>query len=357
MSRTIGANLATHLATRTHTRVKMLRLDLADGTAIGVTDHDRVLNFDLADGAIDYDPETGILPSAIALSEGFDADNFEVTGPIGDTVTLVAVLGGRFNRATVRLFEVNWNALADGAAELIKGYVASARVAGGRFIFEIRSDVDRFNQDIGSVITPYCEHDLGDAGCGYPVRPGLWQAATGVAVRGDWDAKVGDVVRPSTFTGFDYECTTAGTTGGSEPTWPTTLGGTVNDNGVVWTAISAAAFPAVASAGGGALTFAVDAFPVATVDGQFAYGTVEFLTGDLAGIRKMDIQGYTASTRTLEMLEPLPAAPAAGDTLMIRRGCLRTRVACRDTWRNTRNARAFFDVPGTDQVLKYPVPG
>lgn len=47
-----------------------------------------------------------------------------------------------------------------------------------------------------------------------------------------------DLVRPtglSTFTGYVYKCTTAGTSGGSEPTWPTTSEGTVVDGTVTWT--------------------------------------------------------------------------------------------------------------------------
>tara|TARA_B100000424_G_scaffold160326_2_gene122801 strand:- start:72 stop:914 length:843 start_codon:yes stop_codon:yes gene_type:complete len=36
--------------------------------------------------------------------------------------------------------------------------------------------------------------------------------------------------------GMVFECTTAGTTGSSEPTFPTTAGNTVTDNNVVWTA-------------------------------------------------------------------------------------------------------------------------
>ena len=46
---------------------------------------------------------------------------------------------------------------------------------------------------------------------------------------------VGAIVTPTTPNGHYYRCTTAGTTGGTEPTWTTTLYGTVTDNTVVWT--------------------------------------------------------------------------------------------------------------------------
>lgn len=43
-------------------------------------------------------------------------------------------------------------------------------------------------------------------------------------------------VVPTTANGYYYKCTTGGTTDGTtEPTWPTTIGATVSDNGVVWT--------------------------------------------------------------------------------------------------------------------------
>ena len=59
-----------------------------------------------------------------------------------------------------------------------------------------------------------------------------WAASTGFAV--------GDVRRATTSqnSGLVFECTTAGTSGSSEPSWPTDIGSTITDNTVVWTAIS-----------------------------------------------------------------------------------------------------------------------
>lgn len=45
---------------------------------------------------------------------------------------------------------------------------------------------------------------------------------------------VGDTRRPSASNGYLYKCVVAGTSGGTGPTWPTTIGLTVVDGGVTW---------------------------------------------------------------------------------------------------------------------------
>ena len=54
-----------------------------------------------------------------------------------------------------------------------------------------------------------------------------WQSNT--------DYSLGTIVRPTTPNDHVYECTTAGTSGTTEPVWPTTEGATVQDGSVVWT--------------------------------------------------------------------------------------------------------------------------
>lgn len=160
--RTVSAGLASHLKGTSHTRCGMLLLDLQDGTRIGITDHDKNLDFDLGDGLVTYDAGTGILTSNVSLSCGLNADNHEVKGPIGSTITLDGIRGGRFNRARARLFQVNWKSLSDGAIKLMAGKVAEMRAEGGQFVMEIRSDVDRYNSTVGRVITDQCDADFAD---------------------------------------------------------------------------------------------------------------------------------------------------------------------------------------------------
>jgi uncharacterized phage protein (TIGR02218 family) len=262
----------------------MLLLDLKDGTSIGITDHDKDIDFDIGDGIVTYGSGTGILASNVAMSCGLDADNYEVTGPIADIVTLDAIVGGRFNRARVRLFEVNWKQLSAGAIKLLAGNVTEARVEGGKFVLEIRSDVDRYNQTVGRVITDQCDADFAD----------------------------------------QIQCFATATE----------IVGTV-------TAVTDAMRFTVSFSGSYANDF-------------FNKGTVEFLTGDLAGTDKIEIEDWT-SAGAITLFAPAVESPAIGDTMTIRDGCGKSRADC-----IAHNAiewfRGYPEVPGR-RALMPAIPG
>lgn len=284
MSRTLSAALALHLSGNAHSRCYMLLLRLRDGSSIGITDHDKDIAFDLGDGLVTYGARTGILPSDIVLATGLEPDNCEISGPIADVVTAEAVLGGRFDRATARLFMVNWKNLTAGAIKLLSGNVSEARLEGGRFVFEIRSEVDRFNQTVGRTITNNCDADHGDARCGRVP-----------------ESTVGTVTAVSSALGF-----------------------TVSYSG----------------------SFA---------DGYFDAGTVEALTGSLAGTLPVEVFSWTAAGAVV-LFVPLAGDVTIGDTFNIVRGCGKARTDCMAR-NNIINFRGYPEVPGSDQVLRVQVPG
>lgn len=164
MTRTIGGTLTSHIATGRTKLARCVRLDLVDGTSLGFSDHDQDLSVNLGDGSLVYVADDGMAPSAIAHSVGLDSDSTEIRGPIGPAVTAVMVLGGRLDRATVRVFDVKWDATAN-FLRLLKGKVTQSRIEAGEFVLEILGLQDAFNQTIGEVTAPQCRRDYGGPGC------------------------------------------------------------------------------------------------------------------------------------------------------------------------------------------------
>ncbi len=70
-------------------------------------------------------------------------------------------------------------------------------------------------------------------------NPGVDSIAVSISnTTAAWSAStaksVDDRVRTTAANGYRYKATVGGTTGSSEPTWPTTIGNTVADGGVTW---------------------------------------------------------------------------------------------------------------------------
>ena len=153
------------LASRFHTRCRMLALVLTDGTKLAWTDHDVDLTYNLLKdgvGSLTYVAGEGIVTSDISLSCSLDASNMEVRGPIGTNVSLDDLLGGRYDEAVAYIFEVNHTDLTLGEIAFMKGEVSEVRVEGGEFVFEVRDQKAKYSRHVGKLITNQCPWDFAD---------------------------------------------------------------------------------------------------------------------------------------------------------------------------------------------------
>lgn len=175
MTRTLSAQNEAMLGTRNHHRALCVRIEARQGTVLAFTNHDAPLSFVLPQTVNDYEeeysPRAGLMASEIMLATGMDVDSCEISGPIGDDVTAAQVLGKKFNRATVHIFDLDWRDPSAGAIPYLSGTIADCRLEGRKWIFEIRNQFDRYNQAVGRILSPYCTADFGDAECGVERTP------------------------------------------------------------------------------------------------------------------------------------------------------------------------------------------
>ena len=111
-----------------------------------------------------------------------------------------------------------------------------------------------------------------------PLAFALVQAAYGKWAASTAYGTTGELVSPSTVNGHFYALTTAGTSGTTEPVWPTAPGATVTDGTCVWTEQAAAqvagTLPEVSGGGYARATMVPSAanFPITAVTGATQNG-------------------------------------------------------------------------------------
>jgi uncharacterized phage protein (TIGR02218 family) len=138
------------------------RVERRDGICIGFTTHDR----DLEHHGVIYRAAPGMLPSAISLSDGLDAEALEVSGALtSDAIGAGDLRDGRWDGAEIAIFMLDWEA-ADGAAlPLARGQIGDVSVAGGGFSAELRGAAALLDRPVVELTSPECRAELGDKRC------------------------------------------------------------------------------------------------------------------------------------------------------------------------------------------------
>lgn len=361
--RTVPSGLASHLALECTSLATCFALTRRDGQRFFLTDHD----VDLVVGADTYLSAEGYTRSALAAREGFVVDNIELSGFFGvGGITLTAVRQGLFDYSDAHLFVVNHQDLSQGSLTLARGVLGEAVHDGdGGYSFEIRGLMQRLRAKTTPVYTPECRVDLGSSLCKVPIDPALIQRSTAYAL-GDFVRVITDGAETGAarFENRIYECTTAGTTAGSAPTYDTTVAAVTSDGSAAFTARRAFARHAVVATVTDRRVFTVTVAESRAVDGWFAGGVAVFETGNNAGI-VAEVKTWTQGTARVVLYLPLLAEITVGDKLALVPGCDKRFATCITKWDidgsrdfseagNFLNFRGFPHLPGQDQVMAYP---
>jgi uncharacterized phage protein (TIGR02218 family) len=160
--KTRSAGLIAHQALASTTRAWCWKVTRADAQVFGFTSVDQ----DLLISGVTYAAASGFTPTAIDGKADLSVPNLEVVGMLDSAaITEADLLAGKWDAATVEIFEVNYADLTQGTMNLRTGTIGN--VSAGRVMFnaELRGLAQKLQQSIGEVFSPSCSATLGDTRC------------------------------------------------------------------------------------------------------------------------------------------------------------------------------------------------
>lgn len=138
------------------------RLERRDGVCLGFTTHDR----DLTRDGLVYRAAPGMLPSAVSLTDGFDADALDIGGALSsDAITAADLDAGRWDGAAVELFMIDWEQPDGARVAVARGEIGDVAVTGNGFTAELRGPTALLERPVVEQTSPECRARLGDKRC------------------------------------------------------------------------------------------------------------------------------------------------------------------------------------------------
>jgi uncharacterized phage protein (TIGR02218 family) len=174
--KTVSANLDTHTQQEVTTLAQCWKVKRIDGEIFTFTTADIPLPIDIGDGdgELTYNPDDSFSRSAISSNDSLSTDHLEVTG-FTDFPDLVEedFRNGIMDGSEVKIFLVNYNALADGIMKLRKGKLGHAKLGDkGVYQAELMGSLQAYSRRRSAQYLPKCQVNLGDPNtCGVPIYP------------------------------------------------------------------------------------------------------------------------------------------------------------------------------------------
>lgn len=291
--RTIPVALQTHYEQDVTTVASCVKVTLADETVLGFTNH---LSDIVVDG-VTYVARTGYDATDIETGDNLSVDNLEIHGILDSpAITEEDLLAGRWDRAMVELFDVNYEDIGAGIDKYRIGWLGEVKVDRARFIAELNGLAQAWQQEILRVSAIPCDAVLGDTRC----KKDLTDYTT--------TGTVGTVFSSRHFY-TDLDTKTVRLT-------PTTTG---NPD-----------------------------------DTYFDRGLLTWTSGDNIG-RQMEIKTFLNAEGELYLQLPMASAVSPGDTFIAIAGCLHRLIEdCKAKFGNVVNYRGDPYKPTPEQLLKGP---
>jgi len=162
MPRTISANLKAHYAEEVRTIARCWQITRTDSVVLGFTDHDE----DLEIGGVTYEALNSGQTSAVEANDNLSADTMDVQIVLdSEGITEADVKAGRYERAMLWIFEVDYTTVADGYVTLGYGYIGELTLHDNYISAEFRSLSQILQNNIGRVCMPTCDAQFGDIRC------------------------------------------------------------------------------------------------------------------------------------------------------------------------------------------------
>lgn len=306
-----------HLEGEYQTLAVLVRIARRDGVVLGFTDHGEDIVFQ----GTTYKAQNWVNASAVQNTASLSVDNLEIDGPLrADGINRADVIARRFDGCDLTVYLVNYQDPANQYVILRRGSLGEVTTRDLDWVATLRGLMQRYQQEIGELITPGCQAQLGDTRC----RVDLSQYTEhGVVIavdgRGRFAAEL--VERHYTDEGIPLHSNMYGI---SLSRW--------FQHGIMtWD------------------KDLVETFSHGTDGEQLNHGlSVE--------VAQYEIESWAGegNVPTFALVEPMPYVIQIGDKFRVSAGCDKSIGACVTKFNNVVNFRGFPWAPTGDQVEDYP---
>lgn len=324
----------------------------SDGTTIRVSGTGQNITFDDGSGSATWTKDKSFKVSQLQDRGDGTVPDGDITAPtaISSNYDAEDVFVGTFEGMEITLYLIDYTDPSDGSMQ--KGpYTVSEVIYDDRgkiASFEVRGILQRAKQITVEEYSVSCRSNLGDMRpgfCNLPLYPDDVERSTAY--------EAGDFVRFATAGDYGnrmFECTTAGTTDSSAPSYDYTVGNPTTDGTAVFTAREAWVRSATVATRTADDDFTITVTESRSVNDWFANGGIlKWVTGNNAGLAT-HVRAYTHSTKRIRLWASTRWTVQVGDTLEIMPGCDKTFAMCKDRYANSINFRGEHLLPGTDFV-------